>query len=144
MTASHGHAHTLTGRLVASLSYEAYAPLAVKTLVAIARDAIAAYAPSQLLRVVVRHRLGTVPVGGTSVVVAASSVHRHEAMHAVAEVMDRLKAEAAIWKRECYVDGGATWKENGAQCCAATAPARRVSAGMSVAACKSGTFSTRM
>jgi len=50
------------------------------------------------------HRLGSVPLGEPSVIIAVSAAHRREAFAAAREAIDRLKAEAPIWKRE--VDGG--------------------------------------
>jgi molybdopterin synthase catalytic subunit len=49
------------------------------------------------------HRIGTVPLGDASVIVAASAAHRPEAFAGAREAIDRIKAEAPIWKRE--VDG---------------------------------------
>jgi molybdopterin synthase catalytic subunit len=45
-----------------------------------------------------------VPLGEPSVVVAVSAAHRDEAFAGAREAIDRIKAEAPIWKRE--VDGG--------------------------------------
>ena len=50
------------------------------------------------------HRVGAVTLSEPSVIVACSSPHRGEAFAGVREIIDRVKAEAPIWKRE--VDGG--------------------------------------
>ncbi len=52
----------------------------------------------------VEHRVGDVPLSEPSVIVAASSPHRGEAFAGAREVIDRVKAEAPIWKKE--VEGG--------------------------------------
>jgi len=57
------------------------------------------------------HRLGEVPVGEASVVIAVSSAHRAAAMDACRFAIDELKATVPIWKKEWYEDGS-TWKEN--------------------------------
>ena len=44
------------------------------------------------------------PLGEPSVVVAVSAAHRGEAFAGAREAIDRIKAEAPIWKRE--VEGG--------------------------------------
>ena len=49
------------------------------------------------------HRVGAVPLGEPSVIVAVSAAHREEAFAGAREAIDRIKAEAPIWKRE--VDG---------------------------------------
>ena len=50
------------------------------------------------------HRVGTVALGEASVAVAASAAHREEAFAGAREIIDRIKAEAPIWKKE--VDAG--------------------------------------
>jgi molybdopterin synthase catalytic subunit len=62
--------------------------------------------------VAIFHRLGVVPVGETSVIIAVSSVHRKASLQAVAFLIDGLKEEAAIWKKETFEDGEGIWKEN--------------------------------
>lgn len=56
-------------------------------------------------RVVVMHRVGEVPIGESTVVVAVSSPHRSDAFDAAEYGIDRLKATAPIWKRERWQDG---------------------------------------
>jgi molybdopterin synthase catalytic subunit len=56
------------------------------------------------------HRAGTVPRGEPSVIVAAAAAHRGEAFAGAREAIDRIKAEAPIWKRE--IEGGESrWVE---------------------------------
>jgi molybdopterin synthase catalytic subunit len=52
-----------------------------------------------------------VPAGEASVFVAASAVHRADAMEACRYVIDEIKASVPIWKKEVY-DDGEVWKEN--------------------------------
>ncbi len=47
-----------------------------------------------------RHDVGRVALGEPSVIVAASSGHRPEAFLGAREVIDEVKAKAAIWKAE--------------------------------------------
>jgi molybdopterin synthase catalytic subunit len=54
------------------------------------------------------HRVGAVPLGEASVVVAAAAAHRREAFEGAREIIDRIKAEAPIWKKEVE-DGEARW-----------------------------------
>jgi molybdopterin synthase catalytic subunit len=70
---------TFNGRRVLELRYEAYEPMAIKRL---ATTCAAAREKWQLIRLAVSHRLGVVPVGEASVFVAASAVHRADAMEA--------------------------------------------------------------
>ncbi len=95
------------GRPVERLTYSAYRRMAADALATIARELEAA-AP---VRVAIVHRLGEVPVGEPSVVIAVGSAHRAAAYEASRTALERLKAEAPIWKREHYAEGEAVWRE---------------------------------
>ena len=88
-------------RDVERLEYEAYAEMAEPRMEAIAAEALERHG---LCAVAVEHRVGDVPLSAPSVIVAASSAHRGEAFAGAREVIDRVKAEAPIWKKE--VEGG--------------------------------------
>ena len=89
---------TCGGRSVASLAYEAHATMAERVMRGIAADAWEA-SGKRLAAVYVAHRVGGVDVGAASIIVAASSPHRGEALAAVGYVLDRVKGEAPIWKQ---------------------------------------------
>jgi molybdopterin converting factor subunit 1 len=89
-------------RDVPSLEYEAYAEMAEPKLRAIAEAEAERHG---LCAVAVEHRVGTVPLGEPSVIVAASAAHRGEAFAGARAVIDRVKAEAPIWKVEVEEDG---------------------------------------
>ncbi len=59
--------------------------------------------------VAVRHRLGRVELGATSVAVAAAAPHRAEAFTVCRRVIEDVKHRVPIWKRELYADGTGTW-----------------------------------
>ena len=90
-------------REVERLEYEAYAEMAEERMAAIARDAVERH---RLCAVAVEHRVGEVPLSEPSVIVAASAAHRGEAFAGAREVIDRVKAEAPIWKKEIEGDAG--------------------------------------
>lgn len=94
------------GKEVAYLEYEAFLELARKQFAAIASEATDRFG---LRGVVAVHRTGIVDVGGVGVIVATTAPHRAEAFDGAREVIDRIKHEAAIWKREVYVDGSSAW-----------------------------------
>ena len=94
-------------REVERLEYEAYAEMAEPKLVEIARAAVER---NGLCAAAVEHRVGEVPLSEPSVAVAVSAPHRGEAFAGAREIIDRVKAEAPIWKKE--VEGGdARWVE---------------------------------
>jgi MoaE-MoaD fusion protein len=84
-------------REVPHLDYEAYAEMAVARLRQIADEEAERHG---LCAVAVEHRTGTVGLGEPSVIVAASAPHRGEAFAGARAVIDRVKAEAPIWKVE--------------------------------------------
>jgi molybdopterin synthase catalytic subunit len=84
-------------RAVPELDYEAYAEMAEPKLAAIAGEEAGRH---ELCAVAVEHRTGTVPLGEPSVIVAASAPHRAAAFSGARAVIDRVKAEAPIWKVE--------------------------------------------
>ena len=93
---------TTSGRAVLRLDYEAYEALARRQLGTIARAVASRFRLGAVLAV---HRVGTVGVGETAVVAAAAAAHRGEAFAATSELVTRIKAEAAIWKKEVFADG---------------------------------------
>jgi MoaE-MoaD fusion protein len=94
-------------REVELLEYEAYEQMAAERLAAIASEAVEAHG---LCAAAVEHRVGRVPLSEPSVAVAVSAPHRPEAFAGAREIIDRVKAEAPIWKKE--VEGGeARWVE---------------------------------
>jgi molybdopterin synthase catalytic subunit len=94
-------------REVERLDYEAYAEMAEERLAAILAECVRTHG---LEAAAAEHRIGAVPLGEPSVVVAVSAAHRGEAFAGAREAIDRIKAEAPIWKRE--VEGGESrWVE---------------------------------
>ena len=64
--------------------------------------------------VAVTHRLGRVPIGEESVLIAVSAGHRREAWDAAEWILEELKRKTEIWKRESYEDPDQQpeWKAN--------------------------------
>lgn len=89
-------------REVARLEYEAYREMAEERMAAILTDAIERFG---LTGAVAEHRVGAVPLGEPSVIVAVSSPHRPEAFAGARDAIDRIKAEAPVWKIEVEGDG---------------------------------------
>jgi molybdopterin converting factor subunit 1 len=84
-------------RTVDHLDYEAYSEMAEQRIAEIVTRAIETHG---LCRAAAEHRIGTVPLSEPSVIVAASAPHRGEAFAGAREIIDRIKAECPIWKRE--------------------------------------------
>jgi MoaE-MoaD fusion protein len=84
-------------REVEHLDYEAYAEMAAQRIDEIVAEAVERHG---LCAAAADHRVGRVPLSEPSVVVAASAPHRGEAFAGAREIIDRIKAEAPIWKKE--------------------------------------------
>ena len=94
------------GRETVRLAYDAYAPMAVKTIQSLADEAAERW---PVLRVAVLHRLGEVPPPEASVIVGVACAHRAAAFEACRWLIDTLKVQVPIWKREHYADGSTEW-----------------------------------
>ena len=93
------------GRDVTRLSYSAH-PSAAAELRRVAEKVAADYDVIALAAV---HRTGDLEIGDLAVVVAASCAHRAEAFEACRALIDRLKHEVPIWKRQWFRDGSSEW-----------------------------------
>jgi molybdopterin synthase catalytic subunit len=100
--------NSATGHSLVALNYEAYPEMALAQMQDLARRARARW---PILKLVLLHRVGSVPVGQPSVVIAVSTPHRAEAFDACRWLIDTLKSEVAIWKKEVWEDGSGTWVE---------------------------------
>ncbi|KAF9535422.1 molybdenum cofactor synthesis 2 [Crepidotus variabilis] len=117
------------GKRVTRLEYQAYSRIAIRTLSTIASTVVASATRSDhqpevpleitranpIIRCAIHHRLGTIPVGEASIVIAVSAPHRHEAFAVCEELLEEVKKKAQIWKREFYEgedDSAAEWKVN--------------------------------
>jgi molybdopterin adenylyltransferase len=90
------------GRDIQFLEYDAYRVLAEKQLAAIAREAAQRCG---LRGVVAVHRVGRILPGETIVICAAAAPHRDAAFEGARYLIERIKAEAAIWKKEVFTEG---------------------------------------
>jgi molybdopterin synthase catalytic subunit len=88
-------------RAVDALEYEAYLEMAGERIAQILAEVKERHA---LAAVAAEHRVGLVPLSQPSVVVAVSAPHRDAAFAGAREAIDRIKAEAPIWKKE--LEGG--------------------------------------
>ena len=92
-------------RRVIRLEYEAYPEMALAEMRKIGEEAKQHW---PIERVAIVHRIGVVPLGDASVVIAVSAGHRHAAFEACHFAIDRLKEVVPIWKKE-HFDGGEVW-----------------------------------
>ena len=92
------------------LQYTSYTPRALRTLFSIAN---AMKSKHELTAITLVHRLGVVPIGEESILVAVSSPHRQAAFRAGEEALEECKAKVEVWKLEEF--GGeevGVWRAN--------------------------------
>jgi molybdopterin synthase catalytic subunit len=99
------------GRRLVALDYEAYGPMALKRMRELAAAARERW---PVARLALLHRTGRVPLAQPSVLIAVSTPHRAEAFEACRWLIDALKADVPIWKKEVWDDGSGTWVHPGA------------------------------
>jgi MoaE-MoaD fusion protein len=84
-------------REVEQLDYEAYIEMAQRKLAEIVAVAVKRHG---LCAAAAEHRIGIVPLSDPSVAVAVSAPHRGEAFAGAREIIDEIKSQAPIWKKE--------------------------------------------
>jgi len=94
------------GRELIALDYEAYEQMAGEQLRDLARRAREQW---PIVKLALLHRTGRVAIGQPSVLIAVSTPHRGDAFAACRWLIDTLKKDAAIWKKEAWADGSGTW-----------------------------------
>ena len=92
------------GRSVVSLDYRAH-PEAAEFL----RRCCEELAARTGLRVAAVHRVGSLTIGDLALIAAVAAPHRAEAFAACAELVERIKADVPIWKRQHFADGPSEW-----------------------------------
>ncbi|GMA62174.1 molybdenum cofactor biosynthesis protein MoaE [Alicyclobacillus fastidiosus] len=91
------------------LSYETYVEMAKEQMRRIAEAVEAEYPGVSTLQ---WHRTGALYPTDIAVICAAASPHRGVAFTAARTLIERLKKEVPIWKKEFYADGNVTWQAN--------------------------------
>jgi len=88
---------------ITEMELEAYEDVAVAGLEKIAVEATERFG---LLHVSIVHRIGRLAIGENIVVIVVSAGHRHEAYDGSRFIIDELKKNVPIWKKELTRDGG--------------------------------------
>lgn len=91
---------------VIGIEYSAYDAMAEAEFDRIVHEALARWASS---RIAVHHRIGLVPLGEASIVIAAAAPHRAAAFAACRYVIEQVKRRVPVWKREHHADGTVLW-----------------------------------
>jgi molybdopterin synthase catalytic subunit len=98
------------GRQTVALDYEAFPEMAQARMEQLESEAREQWPVTEAR---IAHRLGHLELGDISVAVAVSCPHRKDAFEAGRFLIDRLKEEVPIWKKENWVDGSTEWVHPG-------------------------------
>ena len=94
-----------SGGSVSHLYYEAYEELAIKKLKEIVDDAIDG---ERVFAACIHHALGRIDVGKETMYVGVAAKHRSDGFNAIQDMIDKIKSEVPIWKKE-VTDKGEYW-----------------------------------
>ncbi|HEY2589054.1 MAG TPA: molybdenum cofactor biosynthesis protein MoaE [Tepidisphaeraceae bacterium] len=94
------------GQSLVALDYEAYEDMARQQMEQLARQARQRW---RIRRLAILHRTGRVALAHPSVIIAVSCPHRGEAFDACRWLIDTLKAQVPIWKKEVWDGGRERW-----------------------------------
>ena len=94
------------GREVKGLEYECYESLAIKEGHQILDEAIEKF---DLFDAFCIHRVGSLEIGETAVIILATSSHRDQSFKGCRYIIDEVKHRVPIWKKERYKDGESEW-----------------------------------
>lgn len=100
------------GRQTVALDYEAFPDMALAQMAKLEAETRARWPVIQLGII---HRLGHMEPGDISVAIAVSCPHRAQAYEAGRHLIDRLKVEVPIWKKENWADGSTEWVHPGSE-----------------------------
>ncbi|RVW05009.1 molybdenum cofactor biosynthesis protein MoaE [Rhodococcus spongiicola] len=92
------------GRSVSALEYQAH-PDAERFL----RQCLEQVSERTGLPAAAVHRVGKLTIGDLALVAAVAAPHRAEAFAACAELVEQIKAEVPIWKRQRFATGVSEW-----------------------------------
>ncbi len=93
-------------QVLAALEYHAYEDMALEQMDVIRRRALDDF---DILDAAVIHRLGRLELGVASIAIVVVSAHRAPAFDACRWILDAVKADAPIWKKDVWADGSLTW-----------------------------------
>ncbi|TVY94467.1 Molybdopterin synthase catalytic subunit [Lachnellula willkommii] len=98
------------GKPVKELQYTSYEPRALQSMLAICKSVKEKHS---LTAISMAHRLGVVPIGEESILIAVSSPHRQAAWRAGEEALEECKEKVEVWKKEEFggKEGG-IWRAN--------------------------------
>jgi molybdopterin synthase catalytic subunit len=95
------------GRKVRAIEYQGYPAMAEKILLGITERA---FKKSPVNRLAIQHRIGLLTLKEASVIIVVSAAHRAEAFETARFVIEEIKKDIPVWKKEIFEDGTVGWQ----------------------------------
>ena len=96
-----------SGKKVTAVTYDAHDQMVLKSFNSICEMAINKF--DKNAKVFLEHAKGFVPVGEISIIIAVGAGHRDEAFKICRYVLEEVKHQSLIWKKEHYIEGTEDW-----------------------------------
>jgi molybdopterin synthase catalytic subunit len=90
------------------MTYESYMGMAEEKIKNIEIDAKKTWG---IKKIRIIHRIGELTIGDNSVAIAISTPHSKDAFAACQFILDKIKHEVPIWKKEKMLNGETKWVE---------------------------------
>tara|TARA_B100000029_G_scaffold341712_1_gene334079 strand:+ start:207 stop:665 length:459 start_codon:yes stop_codon:yes gene_type:complete len=95
------------GKKVIAVSYDVHDQAVIKSFQSICKNAKNKFDKNALI--FLEHAKGYVSVGEISILIAVGSGHRDEVFKICRYILEEIKHQSPIWKKEHYVDGKEEW-----------------------------------
>jgi molybdopterin synthase catalytic subunit len=92
---------------VTAVTYDAHDQAVIKSFQSICNDAKNKF--DKNAKIFLEHAKGYAPVGEISILIAVGSGHRDEAFKICRYILEEVKHQSPIWKKEHYIDGKEEW-----------------------------------
>ena len=96
-----------SGKKVTAVTYDVHDQGVIKSFQSICNDAKIKFDKNS--QIFLEHAKGYVPVGEISILIAVGSEHRNEAFKICRYVLEEIKHQSPIWKKEHYTEGKEEW-----------------------------------
>ena len=96
-----------SGKKVTAVTYDAHDQMVLKSFNSICEMAINKF--DKNAKIFLEHAKGFVPVGEISIIIAVGAGHRDEAFKICRYVLEEVKHQSPIWKKEHYIEGTEGW-----------------------------------
>ena len=96
-----------SGKKVTAVTYDAHDQMVLKSFNSICEMAINKF--DKNAKIFLEHAKGFVPVGEISIIIAVGAGHRDEAFKICRYVLEEVKHQSLIWKKEHYIEGTEGW-----------------------------------